>query len=87
MMEMVKIKTSDGVIIEMPKTALEHYPHLKHFLLQDNTETQEIETQTLSSDTETEETQDLMETSSEQTSLHRNQRRGRKKTEDEETQQ
>lgn len=85
-METVKIKTSDGVIIEMPKTALEHYPHLKHFLLQDNTETLQTETQTPSSDTETEEISGSADTS-EQTSLHRNQRRGRKKTEAEETQQ
>lgn len=85
-METVKIKTSDGVIIEMPKTALEYYPHLKPFLLQDNNETLQTETQTLSSDTETEETSGSADTS-EQTSLHRNQRRGKKKTETEETQQ
>ena len=85
-METVKIKTSDGVIIEMPKTALEYYPHLKHFLLQDNTETLQTETQTLSSDTETEETSGSAD-ASEQTSPHRSLRKGRKKTEDEETQQ
>jgi hypothetical protein len=84
-MEMVKIKTSDGVIIEMPKTALEHYPHLKHFLLQDSTETPQTETQTPSSDMETEETSGSADTS-EQTSPHRNLRRGKKKTESEETQ-
>jgi hypothetical protein len=39
----------------MPKTALEHYPHLKHFLLQDSKETPQTETQTPSSDMETEE--------------------------------
>ena len=84
-METVKIKTSDGVIIEMPKTALEHYPHLKHFLLQDNMETPQTETQTPSSDTETKETSGSEELS-EQTSPHRSLRRGRKKTETEETQ-
>jgi hypothetical protein len=85
-MEIVKIKTSDGVIIEMPKTALEHYPHLKHFLLQDSTEMRETETQTPSSDTETEETQDVAKPS-EQTSPHKTQHRGRKKKGAEETQQ
>jgi hypothetical protein len=86
-MEMVKIRTSDGVIVEMPKTALEHYPHLKILLLQDNTETLQTETQTPSSDTETEEKQDMTETSSEQTLPRRNQRTSKKSKDVEETQQ
>jgi hypothetical protein len=85
-MEMVKIKTGDGVIIEMPKTALEHYPHLKHFLLQDNTEMPQTETQTPSSDTETEEKQGSADTS-EQTLLRKNQRTSKKNKDTEETQQ
>jgi hypothetical protein len=85
-METVKIKTSDGVIIEMPRTALEYYPHLKHFLLQDNKEMPQTEIQTLSSDTKTEGMQDVAEPS-EQISLHKTQQRGRKKKEIEETQQ
>jgi len=84
-METVKIKTSDGVIIEMPKTALEHYPHLKHFLLQDSTEMLPPETQTPSSDTETEEASGSADTS-EQTSPRRNQRTSKKNKETEETQ-
>jgi hypothetical protein len=75
----VRIKISDVVIYMPEKVALQN-PFYRALLLQGSMEKPQTEVQTPSSDTEIEEKQGSADTS-EQTLLHKTQRRGRRRKE------